>query len=197
MRGLSLVVASGGHSSSRCTGLSLSQSLLLRSTGSRHAGSVVVAHGPSCSAACGILPDQGSNPHPLHWQADSQPLCHQGSPKIITFVKELVQLHRYLAHLVVLIVLYYSLSPWSPWSCLIAYFPLSFLLRAPLPSLNLKIFSFEYLRQHMTFLISYSFWWWRHLFIFIIYLLFIIYLFLNCSKLSTYCHLALNLPFFF
>ena len=39
-----------------------------------------MAHGPSCSAACGILPDQGSNPCPLHWQADSQPLCHQGSP---------------------------------------------------------------------------------------------------------------------
>ena len=30
--------------------------------------------------ACGILPDQGSNPCPLHWQADSQPLRHQGSP---------------------------------------------------------------------------------------------------------------------
>ena len=54
---------------------------LVRSTGSRCAGSVVVAHGPSCSAACGILPDQGSNPCPLHWQADSQPLRHQGSPK--------------------------------------------------------------------------------------------------------------------
>ena len=80
VRGLSLVAASGGHSSSRCVGLSLSQPLLLRSTGSRRAGSVVVAHGPSCSAACGIFPDQGSNPCPLHWQADSQPLCHQGSP---------------------------------------------------------------------------------------------------------------------
>ena len=81
-RGLSLalVAASGGHSSSRCAGLSLSQPLLLRSTGSRRAGSVVVAHGPSCSVACGIFPDQGSNPCPLHWQADSQPLCHQGSP---------------------------------------------------------------------------------------------------------------------
>ena len=53
---------------------------LRRSTGSRRAGSVVVAHGPSCSAACGILPDQGSNPCPLHWQADPQPLRHQGSP---------------------------------------------------------------------------------------------------------------------
>ena len=82
MRGLSLVAASGGHSSSRCAGLSLSQPLLLRSTGSRRAGSVVVAHGPSCSAACGIFPDQGSNPCPLHWQADSQPLRHQGNPKI-------------------------------------------------------------------------------------------------------------------
>ena len=80
VRGLSLVVASRGHSSSRCAGLSLSRPLLLQSTGSRRAGSVVVAHGPSRSAACGILPDQGSNPCPLHWQADSQPLRHQGSP---------------------------------------------------------------------------------------------------------------------
>ena len=28
--------------------------------------SVVVAHGLSCSAACGTFPDQGSNPCPLH-----------------------------------------------------------------------------------------------------------------------------------
>ena len=80
VRGLSLIVASGGHSSSWCAGLSLSRPLSLRSTGSRCAGSVIVAHGPSCSAACGIFPDQGSNLCPLHWQADSQPLSHQGSP---------------------------------------------------------------------------------------------------------------------
>ena len=80
VQGLPLVAASGGHSSLRCAGLSLSWSLLLQSTGFRRTGSVVVAHGPSCSAACGILPDQGSNPCPLHQQADSQPLCHQGSP---------------------------------------------------------------------------------------------------------------------
>ena len=80
VRGLSPVAASGGHSSSRCAGLSLSGPLLLRNTGSRCAGSVVVAHGPSCSAACGIFPDQGSNPCPLPQQADSQPLSHQGSP---------------------------------------------------------------------------------------------------------------------
>ena len=85
VRRLSLVAASGSHSSSWCAGLSLSRPLLLRSTGSRRAGSVVVAHGPSCSAACGIFPDQGSNPCPLHWQADSQPLHHQGSPIVKKF----------------------------------------------------------------------------------------------------------------
>ena len=80
VRGLSPVAASGGHSSSRCAGISLSRPLLLWSTGSRRAGSVAVAHWPSCSAACGIFLDQGSNPCLLHWQADSQPLRHQGSP---------------------------------------------------------------------------------------------------------------------
>ena len=78
----SLVAASEGHSSSQCTGLSLSRPLLLRDTGSRRAASVVVAHRPSCSAACGIFPDQGSNPCLLHWQADSQPLRHQGSLRV-------------------------------------------------------------------------------------------------------------------
>ena len=71
VRGLSPVAASGVRSSSRCAGLSLSRPLPLRSTGSRCADSVVVAHGLSCSVACGIFPDQGSNPCPLRWQADS------------------------------------------------------------------------------------------------------------------------------
>ena len=62
MRGLPLAVASGGHSSSRCAGLSLSWPFLLRSTGFRRAGSAVMAHGLSCSAACGIFPDQGYEP---------------------------------------------------------------------------------------------------------------------------------------
>ena len=92
VRGLSLVVASGDHSSSRCGGLSLSRPLLLRSTGSRRAGSVIVAHRPSCSAARGIFPDHGSNPCPLHWQADSQPLHHQGSPGIV-FLKYSSKMH--------------------------------------------------------------------------------------------------------
>ena len=86
VRGLSPVAASGGHSSSRCAGLSPPRPLLPQSTGSRRTGSVVVAHGPSCSAACGIFPDQGSNPRPLHRQVDSQPLHHQGSP-VLAFKK--------------------------------------------------------------------------------------------------------------
>ena len=45
--------------------------------------SVVVVHGLSCSAACGIFPDQGADPCPLHWQVDSYPLHHQGSPRVI------------------------------------------------------------------------------------------------------------------
>ena len=89
MQRLSLAVASGGHSSSRCAGLSPPRPLLLRSTGSRRAGPAVVAHGPSRSAACGIPPDQGPNPCTLHRQADSQPLRHQGSP-IIFFLKIVV-----------------------------------------------------------------------------------------------------------
>ena len=55
-------------------------------------GSVVVAHGLSCSIARGIFPDQGFVTRVylggkrlklcfLHWQVDSLPLSHQGSPK--------------------------------------------------------------------------------------------------------------------
>ena len=39
-----------------------------------------MAHGLSCSVACGIFLDQGLNPCSLHWKADSQPLRHRGSP---------------------------------------------------------------------------------------------------------------------
>ena len=88
VQGLSLVATSGGHSSSRCAGLSLSRPLLLLSTGSRRACSVVVAHGLSRPAACGIFPDQGSNPCLPHWQADSQPLRHQGSPDSLCYTAE-------------------------------------------------------------------------------------------------------------
>ena len=41
--------------------------------------SVVTALRLSCSVARGILPDQGLNLCPLHWEADYYPLHHQGS----------------------------------------------------------------------------------------------------------------------
>ena len=65
---------SGGFSCCRAQALeSLFQQL-------QHAGSVVVVCGLSCPLACGIFPDQGQNLCPLHWQVDSEPLDHQGSP---------------------------------------------------------------------------------------------------------------------
>ena len=72
-RGFSLVAVSWGCSSFRL--------FLLQSMGSRArrlpqlqcVGSVVVALRPSGFSAYGIFPDQGSNPCPLHWQADSYP----------------------------------------------------------------------------------------------------------------------------
>ena len=54
--------------------------------------SIVVACGLSCSKVCGIFPDQGSNPSPLHWQVDSYPLCHQGSPLCFFSTRQLVSL---------------------------------------------------------------------------------------------------------
>ena len=62
MRGLSLVAASGGHSSSQCAGLSLSRPLLLWGTGSRRAGSVIVAHGPQLLRGMWHLPRPGLEP---------------------------------------------------------------------------------------------------------------------------------------
>ena len=46
----------------------------------QHMGSVAVAHGLICPITCGVFPDQGSNPCPLHWQVDSKLVDHQGSP---------------------------------------------------------------------------------------------------------------------
>ena len=39
-----------------------------------------MAHEHTCSVACEILLDQGSNPCLLRWRADSRPLDHQGNP---------------------------------------------------------------------------------------------------------------------
>ena len=55
-----------GVRASHCHGLSW-----CRAPSLGHAGSVIVAECLSCSLACGILLDRGSNPCPEHWQVDS------------------------------------------------------------------------------------------------------------------------------
>ena len=90
-----------GYSSCGCPVFPLRWLLLLQSTGSGVlrlqwlpcVGSVVVAQrlwsmpasvavsqGLSCPMACGIFPDQGSNPCPLHWQVDSLATGPPGKP---------------------------------------------------------------------------------------------------------------------
>ena len=66
-----LIVVASHAGAPACSGLGS------RSLGLHSSGSAVVAHRLSCSTACGIFPDQGSNPSPLPWQVDSHPL---GSP---------------------------------------------------------------------------------------------------------------------
>ena len=57
--------------------------------------SVTVAHGLSCSKACGTFPDQGSNLCLLHWQVNSLSLSHPGSPQKRSFL-EIGSLHMQL-----------------------------------------------------------------------------------------------------
>ena len=47
--------------------------------GLSNCSSLALEHRLSCSAACGIFPDQGSNRCLLNWQTSSLPLSHQGS----------------------------------------------------------------------------------------------------------------------
>ena len=81
-RGLSLVAASWACSSLRYPGFSFWWLLFLWSKGSSAWASVVVTYGLSCSATRGVFLDQGWNLRRLHWQMDSYPLRHQGSPDI-------------------------------------------------------------------------------------------------------------------
>ena len=78
---------SGSVQASRCSGVSCCRARALRAQvsvgvapGLWSTGSVVVAHRLSCSEVCGVFPDQEWNPCLLHWQVDSLPLSHQGSP---------------------------------------------------------------------------------------------------------------------
>ena len=75
-----------GCSSLRAAGFSLQWLLLFRSTGSKAMGFSSCGNwGLVAPWACGILPDQASNLCPLHWQAASYPLRHQGNPTLTFF----------------------------------------------------------------------------------------------------------------
>ena len=93
--GFSLVVESGDYSLDAVhrllimvasldvqRGLESARASVVAAPGLSNTGSVVVVNGLSCFLACGILPDQGSNPCLLHWQAGSLPLSHQVSPPV-------------------------------------------------------------------------------------------------------------------
>ena len=94
-----------------------------------------MAHGPSCSAACGIFLDQGSNPCPLHWQADSQPLRHQGSSGFCFFDIELHEL---------LVALFANIFS-HPERCLFVLFMVSFAAQNLLSFIRSHLFIFVFI----------------------------------------------------
>ena len=61
------VFSSCGAQASHCSGFSSSGTRALE----RRLSTRVVVHGPSCSVARGVLPNQGPNPCPLHCKMDS------------------------------------------------------------------------------------------------------------------------------
>ena len=84
------LLSSCSLSASYCDGFSCCGAQTLGPMGSvisaprlQNTGSTIVAHGPSCSIARRIFPDQGPNACLLNWQEDSLPLSHQGSPTYI------------------------------------------------------------------------------------------------------------------
>ena len=67
------------------TSLVAEHRLCARASAVGHAGSVAVVHRLSCSMACTVFLDQGSNLCPLHWQVDFYPLYQQGGPVLFIF----------------------------------------------------------------------------------------------------------------
>ena len=68
----------------------------LQLPGSRARAQQLGHMGFSCAVACGILAGQGLNPRPLHWQMESHPLYHRGSPVLFCFVYFLQRARPYL-----------------------------------------------------------------------------------------------------
>ena len=83
---LPLVAATGGCSHNAVCGPLIAKASFVAERRFWSTASVVAVKGLSCSPACWIFLDQGSNLRLLHrlpWQADSLPLSHQGSPRLV------------------------------------------------------------------------------------------------------------------
>ena len=65
------VYSNGGYFAAEVQGRLTVTASPVAGHGLRSEGSLVVVQGLRCSEACGIFLNQGSNPYPLHWQADS------------------------------------------------------------------------------------------------------------------------------
>ena len=96
--GFSLVVVSGGYSLVLVCGFLIAVASLVAELGLSGTQALVIwlmgsraqAQSLRCTRLvapwyCGVFPVQGSNPCLLHWQADSLPLRHQGSPPALFF----------------------------------------------------------------------------------------------------------------
>ena len=97
------LLSSCGAQASHCSGFSCCIARALGAWASvveaprlQSAGPVVGVKWLSCSVACGIFPDKGSNPCFLHWQVDSLPLSRQASPikcnSVLALVAHLLKL---------------------------------------------------------------------------------------------------------
>ena len=101
---LSLIATSGGYSLASVLGLLTAVVCLVAKHGLYRAGSVVVAYTGLVALPHCNLPGPGVNQCPLHWQADSQPLDHQGNPPTLASLPEKSHGQR-------------SLAGSRPWGC--------------------------------------------------------------------------------
>ena len=95
---------------------------VVEASGLPSTGSVVVAYGFSYCTACGIFPDQGSNPCLWPWHLAYLPLSHQGSPPTCTVegdtaLGNILGFSPYLLQ-----VINPSFCSWA-WLCLLAPHP--------------------------------------------------------------------------
>ena len=87
--GFSLVAVSWGCSLDAVCGLLTAAASLVVALRLLSSGPVAMAHRLSCFTADGIVSNQGSKACPLRWQANSYPLHHYGSPKVLSLMPTL------------------------------------------------------------------------------------------------------------